>query len=93
MEISKVSPNTQAVAAQAAQPASRDDNARPTVRPPSAVVDISDEAKKLDAQRNAQHAAEARATAQRHAESRSSKSPGIEFVAGASKGGKVNTFA
>lgn len=93
MKISNASPNAQAIAAPPTRPASRDDNTRPTVRPPSSVVELSDEAKKLDAQRNPQQAAEAKATAQRQTESQSSKSPGIEFVTGASKGGKVNTFA
>ncbi len=93
MEISNVSQNTQAAAAPPAQTVSREDNTRPPVQPPSSVVNISDEAKKLDEQKNAQRAAEAREAAQKQAESKPVEAPGIEFVSGASKGGKVNTFA
>lgn len=93
MEISKVSQSNPTAVPPPAAPVSRDDIARPPVQPPSAVVNISDAARKLDEQRNAQRAAEAREAAQEQAKSKSNEAPGIQFVSGSSKGGKVNTFA
>lgn len=93
MEISNVSKNNPVTAAQPAQPVNREENEQQPVEEPSAVINISDEAKKLDAQRDTQRAAEERAATQRQAESKSSESPGIQFVSGESKGGKVDTFA
>lgn len=67
---------------------------------PSTVVNISDQAKKLDEAKNAERtAAERAATEKTAAENRAaqskatSESPGIQFVSGESKGGRVNTFA
>ena len=51
MEISNVSKNNPVTAAQPAQPVNREENEQQPVEEPSAVINISDEAKKLDAQR------------------------------------------
>lgn len=96
MDIANIIPANPASAPNPSQPANTDRSVKAAPeQKPSTVVNISDEAKKLNETKNAApstaptNAPENKAPQSREA----AEAPGIQFMAGESKKGRVSTYA
>ena len=96
MNIANITSVNPASAPSPSQPANADRSEKSNIEPKSStVVNISDEAKRLNEAKNAERAIAPNATSENN-ETKSketSEAPGIQFMEGESKNGRVSTYA